>query len=178
MSRESRRAASEEREAAVHVVYVDGDDRATPGLRHGEAGHVWVDAAGELQADTRVALSPNTTHALLGHGVVAELNGLDLDGTLGDGLDVLVPPARLDDVADVLYEADRTTYGARYEFVISRHPAPEPGLELRLRIDNREYQRSLARLQFLITTASRDGRAARLLIGAVVSPVNLATYSG
>jgi hypothetical protein len=177
MSGEARRAAPETRGAEVHVVYADGRDPATPGLCHGEAGHVWVDASGDLQTDTRVALSPNTTHALLGHRVVAELNRLDLDGTLGGGLDVLVRPPRLDAVADVLYEADRTTYGALYEFVVSRDQG-HPGLEVRLRIDNREYQRSLARLQFLITTASREGRAVRLRIGAWLAAVNPAPHSG
>lgn len=168
MSRHATESAPEEGAARpIRVVYVDRDDPTTPGLRQGEAGHVWVDAAGELQTDTRVALSPNTTHALLGHGVVGELNGLGLDGTLGAGLDVLVPPPLLDVTADVLYEADRTTYGAVYEFVVERDASYAPyaaGVELRLRIDNREYQRSLARLQFLISTASREGRAVRLRI--------------
>jgi hypothetical protein len=38
--------------------------------------------------------------------------------------------------------------------VVERHPA----VEYRIQIDNREYQRSLSRLQYLLSTASREGR--------------------
>ncbi|MCP5069530.1 MAG: hypothetical protein GY946_23425 [bacterium] len=137
---------------------------AHPALRVGEAGWVWIDEASELTVNTRVLLSPNTTHALLGHGVVGELNALDLQmGPIGSGRDCLIPQAALDDASSILYEADRNTYGAIWEFAFANDPGPPPR-ELRVRIDNREYQRSLARLQDLVRGASRAGYAVRLRI--------------
>ena len=60
----------------------------------------------------------------------------------------------------VFYEADRKTYGATWEFDV----AEDEGQVWRLRIDNREYQRTLARLQDLVRAASRAGHAVRLRI--------------
>ena len=62
--------------------------------RCGEAGYVWLSADGDVETETRVALSANSTHALLGHGVVDALNELPLDGCLGLGHEVMVPPCR------------------------------------------------------------------------------------
>ncbi len=150
--------AAKEREV---LVLEAPDAGAHPALRVGDAGWVWINEAAELETNTRVHLSPNTTHALLGHGVVDVLNELPLEmGPLGDGRDTLVPQALLEDASAMLYEADRKTYGAVHEFVLAR----ERGRELRLRIDNREYQRSLARLQDLVRGASRAGHAVRLRI--------------
>ena len=40
---------------------------------------------------------------------------------------------------------------------------PEP-VEYRVRIDNREYQVTLARLRYLVSMASREGHAAWILL--------------
>ena len=68
----------------------------------------------------------------------------------------------LDEVAHILYQADRKTYGNTWEFTIGRDQAASvtESIEYRIVIDNREYQRTLARLQFLVTTAGRLGRGA------------------
>ena len=120
-------------------------------------------ADGSFEADGRVPLSANSTHALIEHAVVEALNRLELQGTIGRGLDVLIPQACLAETSSILYAADRRTYDRSYEFVIAEEPAPEP-TQFRVRIDNREYQRSLARLQYLVTTASRLGHAVRVRI--------------
>lgn len=137
-----------------------------PGVawRTGEAGFVYPDPAveGQLVAERRIALSANTTHALLGHGVVDELNRLPLQGRLGSGLQVLIPPPQLEPVRDVLYKADDKTYGAAYEFEIASDA--QAGIEYRIRIDNREYQHTLSGLQFLLRTAANEGMAAWLRI--------------
>lgn len=137
---------------------------AHPALRAGEAGWVWLNEGSEFETNTRVRLSPNTTHALLGHGVVDALNELELEmGPIGDGRDTLIPQAALEEASAILYEADRKTYGAVWEFALAVEPGP-PFRRLLLRIDNREYQRSLARLQDLVRGASRAGYAVRLRI--------------
>ncbi len=133
-----------------------------PGLRSGDAGWVWMSDEGELETNTRVELSPNSTHALLGHGVVDGLNRLDLEmGLAGEGRDILIPQSVLDDASDLFYEADRRTYGAIYEFPVEGRDGAETCV---IRIDNREYQRCLARLQDLLRGASRAGHAVRLRI--------------
>jgi len=146
---------------SVRIVYVDPSAEEGEGrefLLSGAAGFVWVGASGDLETDTRVELSHNTTHALLGHGVVDALNDLPLEGNVGRGVEAVVPPAALDPVRSVFVDADRTTYGAVHEFVVARRGRREP-TEYRIRIDNREYQIALARLTFLTTRASREGKA-------------------
>jgi hypothetical protein len=157
---------SANRPSAGAVIYLQPEEFDAPPapFRTGEAGHVWISAAGEPETDTRVRLSANTTHALLGHGVVEALNQLPLEmGPLGSGGDVMIPQGLLEDASEILVEADRKTYGAVFEFCAGPHPS-EPGLECWVRVQNREYQRSLARLQFLVGTASRYGHAVRLRI--------------
>jgi len=127
-------------------------------LRTGAAGCAWLDADGAFELDTRVRLSSNSTHAMFGHGVVEELNALPIEGSLGGGLEALIPPAHLDRVRSLFFEADRKTYGATYEFVVGTADAPEP-VEYRVRIDNREYQATLSHLTFLMSVASREGLA-------------------
>jgi len=147
----------------VRVVYLAPDDfdSPPPPFRTGAGGRVWLGERGELETDERVQLSANTVHALEGHGVLAQLNRLPLElGALGGGREVLVPQAALDAAAEILTEADRTTYGALHEFVVAR----ENGAEYRVRIENREYQRALARLRDLIVAASRQGFAVWLRI--------------
>jgi hypothetical protein len=77
------------------------------------------------------------------------------------GRDAVLRPFSLDDAAQILYEADRNTYGAIHEFVAHESEIPEP-VQYRIVIDNREYQRTLARLQYLITLASREGFGVRI----------------
>jgi hypothetical protein len=149
--------------AALRVIYLEPEQFDAPPapFRTGAGGRVWLSERGELEIDERVRLSANTVHALEGHGVLAELNRLPLElGKLGDGRDVLVPQAALDDVADVLTEADRKTYGASFEFVVARDALGE----YRIRIENREYQRALARLRDLVVAAGRQGYAVWLRI--------------
>lgn len=149
--------------AAVRVVYLAAEqfEAPPPPFRTGAGGRVFVSPRGELETDLRVRLSANTVHALEGHGVVAALNRLPLElGALGAGRQVLVPQAALEPAAEILTEADRKTYGATYEFLVAR----EDGAEYRVRVENREYQRALARLRDLIVAASREGHAVWLRI--------------
>jgi hypothetical protein len=147
----------------VHVVYLEPEqfDAPPPPFRTGAGGRVWLSERGELETDERVRLSANTVHALEGHGVLSELNRLPLEmGKLGVGREVLLPQAALDDAAEILTEADRKTYGAIWEFVIAR----DARVEYRVRIENREYQRALARLRDLVVAAGRQGFAVWLRI--------------
>jgi hypothetical protein len=144
----------------VEIVYLlESQVHAPPKpFRSGQAGCVWLAADGSLERDTRVRLSANSTHALLGHGVVDALNELPLEGRLGDGRETLFPPASLDGARRLFLQADRKTYGASHEFVVATQRVPEP-VEYRVRIDNREYQACLAELTYLTSTASREGLA-------------------
>jgi hypothetical protein len=147
----------------VRVIYLEREqfDSPPPPFRTGAGGRVWMNERGELETDERVRLSANTVHALLGHGVVDALNRLPLEmAKLGAGREALFPQASLDDAADILTEADRNTYGATFEFVVARDAAAE----YRVRIENREYQRALARLRDLIVAAGRQGQAVWLRI--------------
>ncbi|MDJ0849074.1 MAG: hypothetical protein QNK04_11905 [Myxococcota bacterium] len=149
----------------MRTVYLDPRDEGPleAPFRTGEAGHVWVGSDGGVETDVRVELSANSTHALIGHGVVDELNRLPLDGRLGEGLQVLFPPAVLDEARAVFSRADRRTYGGTWEFVAGVVDEPEP-VEYRVRVHNREYQVTLARLSYLVSTASREGHAAWIRI--------------
>ena len=62
----------------MEIVYLLPEQAQAPPrpFRTGEAGCVWLCADGALERDTRVRLSANSTHALLGHGVVDSLNEL------------------------------------------------------------------------------------------------------
>lgn len=139
-------------------------ESAQPGFRSGEAGLVVPHPDGGLDSDARVRIAPNSLHALEQHGVVGQLSQLDFAiGSLSPGRDAVLSPAALDRAADILYQADRKTYGNTWEFKIGSAEGPdlaEP-VEYRLVIDNRETQRTLARLQFLVTTAGRRGLGAR-----------------
>jgi hypothetical protein len=149
-----------QRETARRVVYYD--HRAPdpqPGFRSGEAGFVVPDRQGGLEKDLQVHLPPNALHALFEHGVAAQLAQLPLSvGPLGEGRDAVIRPAALDAAAEILWEADRKTYGRIWEFTIGWPSAPG-FLEYRIVIDNRGYQRSLSQLQFLVSRASREGHA-------------------
>ncbi len=148
---------------AVRLIYLEREQFDAPPapFRTGAGGRVWLSERGGLETDERVRLSANTVHALEGHGVIVELNRLPLEmGALGEGREVLVPQAALEDAAHILTEADRKTYGATWEFVVARDAA----VEYRVRIENREYQRALARMRDLIVAASRQGFAVWLRI--------------
>ena len=144
----------------IYLEPEDFDDPPFP-FRNGEAGLVWLGVDGNLETDTRVQISANATHALLGHGVLDALNDLPLEGRLGEGRDVMVPQQALEMASSLLYEADRHTYGGTWEFVVARSNGDE-ALEHRVRVDNRDYQRNLLRLTDLLALASRRGDAARL----------------
>jgi hypothetical protein len=144
----------------MRVVYLGPEvqDAGRRFLRAGEAGLLSLAGDGGFETDVRVRLSPNSVHALLGHGVVDLLNRLPLEGTIGAGPPAVVPPAALEAVRDIFYEADRKTYGGTWEFPVGAEGGPDP-VEYRLRISNREYQVTLVRLVDLATRASRYGHA-------------------
>ncbi len=124
---------------------------------------VWLGDGGEIHAERQLRISANSTHALLGHGVIDALNRLPLEGDVGRGSDVLIPQAVLEDAQLLFYEADRKTYGGTWEFVVASSAVPEAA-DYRVRVHNREYQRTLCQLTFLLGSASRAGRAVRLRI--------------
>lgn len=144
----------------MRIVYLLEEQFEAPPkpFRTGEAGRAWLGEDGAFQQDVRVQLSANSTHALLGHGVVDALNELPLEGVLGDGQVTLIPPSTLDAALSIFYAADRKTYGASYEFAISTRETLG-NTQYRVRIDNREYQAALSELTYLVSTASREGRA-------------------
>lgn len=149
----------------VYLQPAEFEDPPAP-FRRGEAGLVWLGADETLHTDTRVRLSANATHALEGHGVLDALNELPLEGLLGEGRDVIVPQRALTGVSELLYEADRKTYGGSWEFVLTGVGCEgldeSESVEYRIRVDNRDYQRNLLRLTDLLALASRRGHAARL----------------
>ena len=147
---------------AHQVYYFDHADEArnpSPPYSSGEAGFVWINESDELTLDRQFAISFNSLHALHGHGVVDLLNGLDLiAGPVGGGQDAALAPGAVEEASRILYDADRMTYGARHDLRV----AEWRGVEYRIVVDNREYQRTLSKLQFLSTTASRQGHGLRL----------------
>ena len=50
-------------------------------------------ADGEVELEVRVRISGNSSHALIGHGVIDRLNELDLEGTIGAGAPAMIRPA-------------------------------------------------------------------------------------
>lgn len=147
------------------VVYFDHNEESShpeSPFKVGEAGFVWVDEEGDMTSDVQVRIPPNTVHALHGHGVVEQLNGIDLSvGPVGRGRDAVVSPGGVEAVARLFYEADRMTYGAIHDLRVDVIGE----IEYRIVIDNREYQRTLSRLQFMSVTAGRLGHGLRLKLG-------------
>jgi hypothetical protein len=129
-------------------------------LRTGSAGFVFVGDDGSVGNDLQLSLSINSTHALMGHGVIEDLNKVEIQGRVGTGMDVLVPPSELEAVRQIFYRADSKTYGGTHEFVVGA----DADTEYRIRIDNREYQNTLSGLQYLLRTASHEGMAVWLSI--------------
>jgi len=135
-----------------------------PHFPTGEAGFVRLGHDGEWRADAEVWIGPNSHCALVKHGVAEQLARLpSLSGRIGEGRDALIGPAGSEDAARIFYAADRMTYGARFDFVAVERRLPEP-IRYRVAIDNREYQQTLSRLQFLATRAARYGHGLRLRI--------------
>jgi len=153
--------------APRRVVYYDhaAPGRAQPPFRAGEASSVELDPSGDAVTRARVAVPPNSLHALYGHGVVAALARLPLAvGPLAPGREAVLRPGALSEASRILYEADRRTYGATFEFPVEVEEAEdaEADVAYRIAIDNREYQRTLSRLQYLVVLSGREGRAVRL----------------
>jgi hypothetical protein len=149
------------------IIYYDhaSPDTTQPGFRSGEAGLVRPDPDGGFQSEADVPIGPNSLHALVHHGVAEALRRLPYAlGPMKPGRDAIIQPTALDAAVGILYEADRMTYGRTWEFVVrgALQDDRSVGAELRIVIDNREYQRTLARLQFLVTTASHRGLGVRL----------------
>lgn len=133
-------------------------DDPPPPYRSGTAGFVRVGSDGHFEMETRVRISGNSTHALIGHGVVDALNELDIEGTIGTGAPALFRPSLLDGARSILYEADRKTYGGAWEFVVHREEGSEV-VEYCVAVVNREYQVTLVRLIDVFHQASRVGEA-------------------
>lgn len=144
------------------IYYFDHQESArnpSPPFHCGEAGFVWFNEENEAVSDHRVTISANSFHALHGHGVVDLLNRLDLvTGPIGSGRDAVLGPGSVDEASGVFYDADKMTYGAVHDLFVARRRK----IEYRLLVDNREYQRTLSKLQFLSTTAARQGHGLRL----------------
>ncbi len=149
------------RDAPRRVVWFDSatSDAPSPPFRAGEVTSFdWGDD-GDVLTRARVAVPPNSLHALYGHGVVEALNRLPLAlGPIAPEAEAVLRPTALSEASRLLYEADRTTYGRTWEFTV----AGDDEIEYRIAIDNREYQRTLSRLQYLVVLAGREGRAVRL----------------
>ena len=144
-------------------VYFDHAARIAPRAPycHGNAGFVWVCDEGYIETDAQVVIPANSLHALHGHGVVEELNALPQSlGPIGSGRDAVIEPSGVAEALRILYAADSMTYGGRHDLLVERLN----GVEYRIVIDNREYQRTLSRLQFLCSRATREGRGVRLLL--------------
>ncbi len=127
----------------------------------GEAGFVWVCDEGWVETDTQVSIPSNSLHALHGHGVVEALNALPQSlGPAGMLRDAVVEPSGVPEALRILYAADRMTYGAVHDLLVERRDATE----YRIVVDNREYQRTLSRLQFLFSRAMRVGHGVRIRV--------------
>lgn len=149
-----------------HTIYYDHARAAEeqPGFPRGDAGPVIIESDGSWVSESEVRIGPNSHCALVHHGVADELTALpDARGRAGSGQDLLVAPGSAEAVAHIFYEADRKTYGARYDFLALAQEVPE-AVHYRIAIDNREYQQTLSQLQFLSTTAAHHGRGLRIRI--------------
>lgn len=146
------------------IVYYDHTavEREQPGFRSGGADRVVIAPGGIAEPEGAVPIPPNSLYALLGHGVARALDRLPLAyGRVEAGGEAVLRPIALSDASRILYEADRMTYGATHEFLAHEEGGTDP-VQYRIVIDNREYQRTLARLQYLVTLASREGHTVRL----------------
>lgn len=148
----------------ARIVYYDhaAADLPQPGFRQGRADRVVVGDDGVAESQTAVDITPNSLCALLGHGVAERLDRLPLVyGRIRAGGEAVLRPSALSDASRILYEADRMTYGATHEFLAQQSGGAD-SIAYRIVIDNREYQRTLARLQYLVTLSGREGHGVRL----------------
>lgn len=148
----------------ARIVYYDhaAADLPQPGFRQGRADRVVVGDDGVAESQTAVDITPNSLCALLGHGVAERLDRLPLVyGRIRAGGEAVLRPSALSDASRILYEADRMTYGATHEFLAQQGGGAD-SIAYRIVIDNREYQRTLARLQYLVTLSGREGHGVRL----------------
>jgi hypothetical protein len=152
---------------SVSIVYFDHatpSQAVEPPFSSGEAGVVWIESSGDVVSAPRVPIPPNSLHAMHGHGVVRQLNALDpLIGPVGAGSEAVISPAMAEQALRIFYEADRMTYGSRHDLLV-RAPAAHDLVEYRIVIDNREYQRTLSRLQYMTSTAARMGQGIMLRV--------------
>lgn len=142
----------------IRYLQPDEFDDPPPPFRTGSAGFVRLGPEDTLETELRLRLSANTTHALIGHGVLDEINALPLEGTLGSRLPALIRPSEIEEARTILYAADRNTYGGQWEFLVQPIEIDDP-IEYRLRVQNREYQINLTRLIDVLNEASRVGEA-------------------
>ncbi len=148
----------------TRIVYYDhaAADLPQPGFRQGQADRVVVGEDGVAEPQSAIQITPNSLCALLGHGVTDRLDRLPLVyGRIRAGGEAVLRPSALSDASRILYEADRMTYGATHDFLAHQSGGADP-IAYRIVIDNREYQRTLARLQYLVTLSSREGHGVRL----------------
>ena len=139
--------------------HAEGALNPSPPYCSGEAGFVWINEVDEISFDCRFEISSNSLHALQGHGEVNLLNALDLiAGPIGGGREAAVAPGASEEASRIFYAADGMTYGAQHDLRVVEWKQ----VDYRIVVDNREYQRTLSRLQFLATTASRHGHGIRL----------------
>ncbi len=146
------------------IVYYDhaAADSPQPGFRWGRADRVVVGDDGVAEPQSAVQITPNSLCALLGHGVTDRLDRLPLVyGRIRAGGEAVLRPSALSDASRILYEADRMTYGATHDFLAHQSGGADP-IAYRIVIDNREYQRTLARLQYLVTLFGREGHGVHL----------------
>lgn len=151
-------------DAARHVLLrADQFEAPPPPFRTGAAGLVRLAPDGMFELEERVFISANSAHALLGHGVVARLEALGLEGRIGSGAPAMIRPGQIESARSIFYEADRRTYGGCWEFVVER-TRDRPPIEYRVRVENREYQKTLVRLVDVMHRASRHGEAAWIVL--------------
>ena len=144
---------------SVRVVYYQPGDAAQAPFRDGRAAVVDLEHVVERRV---VAIGPNSYHALFHFGVVPRLARLPQEGgPLARDADVVFYPTALDSAIELLYEAERVTWGGEHEMVVEGHRNP---VEYRVRLDRREYQRTLLRLVDLFRESARHGCAARLAL--------------
>ena len=139
--------------------HATGKRNPSPPYRCGEAGFIWINAENFVETDSRFEVSSNSLHALRGHGVVNRLNDLEqMAGPIREGRDAALAPSAAEEASRIFYDADRMTYGGLHDLFVAVHE----GIDYRIVVDNREYQRTLSKLQFLSTTAARHGHGLRL----------------
>ena len=142
--------------------YYDPAEEIRAPFRSGEAGVVWLSEEGFFETDTRVELDPNAYHSLFAHGVIDALADLPMQmGPLAVEGEAVLAPSAIPAALHLFYEADRETYGVEHDLLVAE-AFGSPPLDYRIAVDNREYQRTLSKLQFVASEAARMGHGLRL----------------